>query len=57
MMSKQFLFNYIEIYLILYHAFSILSDDSLLSSLYRKKGSIIFVVGKSPMNLMEPIFV
>ena len=62
MMSKQFLFNYIEIYLILYHAFSILSDDSLLSSLYRKKpsnddfsGSIIFVVGKSPIDIMEPI--
>lgn len=30
MMSKQFLFYDIEIYFILYHAFFILSDDSLL---------------------------
>lgn len=30
MVFKQFLFNYIEIYFILYHAFFILSDDSLL---------------------------
>ncbi|WP_078373903.1 hypothetical protein [Streptococcus pneumoniae] len=30
MMSKQFLFYDIEIYFILYHAFFILSDNSLL---------------------------
>lgn len=30
MMSKQFLFYDIKIYFILYHAFFILSDDSLL---------------------------
>lgn len=47
MMSKQFLFYDIEIYFILYHAFFILSDDSLLPYLlayllpylYRKKPS------------------
>lgn len=44
MMSKQFLFYDIEIYSILYHAFFILSDDSLLPyllpyTLYRKKPS------------------
>lgn len=52
MMSKQFLFYDIEIYFILYHAFFILSDDSLLPyllayllpyslsfTLYRKKPS------------------
>ncbi|MDS5302229.1 hypothetical protein RLB85_06115 [Streptococcus pneumoniae] len=33
MMSKQFLFYDIEIYFILYHAFFILSDDSLSSTL------------------------
>ncbi|HFI5248427.1 TPA: hypothetical protein ACJ9BC_001811 [Streptococcus pneumoniae] len=33
MMSKQFLFYDIEIYFILYHAFFILSDDSLLAYL------------------------
>ncbi|MDV8316742.1 hypothetical protein L2978_09830 [Streptococcus pneumoniae] len=60
MMSKQFLFYDIEIYFILYHAFFILSDDSLLPYLLpyiEKSGSIIFVVGKSPMDIMEPIFV
>ena len=55
MVFKQFLFNYIEIYFILYHAFSILSDDSPSSSLNRKSDSIIFVVGKSPMDIMESI--
>ena len=49
------LINYIEIYFILYHAFSILSDDSPSSSLNRKSDSIIFVVGKSPMDIMESI--
>ena len=39
MMFKQFLFYDIEIYFILYHAFFILSDDSLSSTLYRKKPS------------------
>ena len=55
MVFKQFLFNYIEIYFILYHAFSILSDDSPSSSLNRKSDSIIFVVGKSPMDIIESI--
>ncbi|WP_078135520.1 hypothetical protein [Streptococcus pneumoniae] len=61
MMSKQFLFYDIEIYFILYHAFFILSDDSLLPYLlayllpYIEKGSIIFVVGKSTIDIMEPI--
>lgn len=34
-----FLFYDIEIYFILYHDFFLLSDDSILSSLYRKKPS------------------
>ena len=55
MVFKQFLFYDIEIYFILYHAFSILSDDSPSSSLNRKSDSIIFVVGKSPIDIMEPI--
>ncbi|MGQ3449826.1 hypothetical protein ACTP3E_09780 [Streptococcus pneumoniae] len=55
MVFKQFLFNYIEIYFILYHAFSILSDDSTSSSLNRKSDSIIFVAGKSPMDIIESI--
>ena len=55
MVFKQFLFNYIEIYFILYHAFSILSDDSPSSSLNRKSDSIIFVVGKSPIDIMKRI--
>ncbi|WP_078836343.1 hypothetical protein [Streptococcus pneumoniae] len=58
MMSKQFLFYDIEIYFILYHAFFILSDNSLLPYLLpyiEKRGSIIFVVGKPTIDIMEPI--
>ncbi|HGK2445184.1 TPA: hypothetical protein ACJ08T_001464 [Streptococcus pneumoniae] len=41
MMSKQFLFYDIEIYFILYHAFFILSDDSLLPYLLPYDDSLL----------------
>lgn len=47
MMSKQFLFYDIEIYFILYHAFFILSDDSLLPYLL---AYLLPYIEKKPSN-------
>jgi len=47
-MSNSIKFNTSEV-------FYIIKNGSIIQK--NKKGSIIFVVGKSPIDIMEPIFV